>query len=387
MTTTDPSPSTKRYLQIYNPPIEPTGDFHLFQSFRLTAKQTEDGDNTTTHRDYDVFVRSKWELKTSNLFRTTNESRRAALAFYRVQIPCWYKPKERKYWGTPEVMPSSKGPGVRKTLYICPELDTLEIQWLEFFKYFAHDVWASDPRHVGLVNLALKTRGLTSIPKQIPISGRDTTRLKQAVLRIERLIVASDRIQRMWHGPLNGVVAIRDHEAHRNVPILGAVLGFQRLPNDPRIDRQHLKRVYTGKGDPKWWFYTWFRLLMLLGVEHSHKVDYRFAAYHSTGERIHNRESAAKWVRSEDEKFTTKVTTMLGQRQFNCRIFDRSTQDIERAPQQAIGFWLFPMESLGPLPNINEVPDRYSNFPGMDCDWFLDMSEHIPELCLSDISS
>ncbi|EMT60883.1 hypothetical protein FOC4_g10012170, partial [Fusarium odoratissimum] len=97
-----------------------------------------------------------------------SESRRAALAFYRVQLPCWYKRKDKT---------RSRG-----TLYVCPELGTLNLRSLEAFGCFSRDIWAHDPRHVGLVNVSLRT---VLKPRYLHIHDEYT--LKQGLSRIEGL--------------------------------------------------------------------------------------------------------------------------------------------------------------------------------------------------------
>ncbi|RBQ76959.1 hypothetical protein FVER14953_12336 [Fusarium verticillioides] len=93
--------------------------------------------NAGSEKKYGVFVDDKVAI--SKLFRVSAESREAAKRFYRVHIPCTYM-KPGLY---------EKG-----TLYLRPESDTIRMGLTEGFGRFAHCVWATDHRHVGLVNLA-----------------------------------------------------------------------------------------------------------------------------------------------------------------------------------------------------------------------------------------
>ena len=88
----------------------------------------------------------------SPLLQTNRESRRAALEFCRVHIPC-YRIGGRKW----------------RFLYINPELDFLSLQnnnvdRPELLADFIHDLKALDPRGVGILNLGIECRwSLSSI--------------------------------------------------------------------------------------------------------------------------------------------------------------------------------------------------------------------------------
>ncbi|KAM5357344.1 hypothetical protein ACJZ2D_016355 [Fusarium nematophilum] len=70
------------------------------------------------------------------------------------------------------------------TLYINPELDILEIYTydMEHFADFAHQIWAQDRYHVGLVNFALDTAY-----DRLPANQQDIPLLRQVVSRLERV--------------------------------------------------------------------------------------------------------------------------------------------------------------------------------------------------------
>ncbi|KAH7222379.1 hypothetical protein BKA60DRAFT_679897 [Fusarium oxysporum] len=94
-----------RHLKIFNPPLEPCGDFHLFARFpadirwlvwQQALSHVRWIDITLDRFDY-TYIPHLWQMlakpeeynivlghcwRISKLFRTTSESRRAALAFY-----------------------------------------------------------------------------------------------------------------------------------------------------------------------------------------------------------------------------------------------------------------------------------------------------------------
>jgi len=54
-------------------------------------------------------------------------------------------------------------------------------------------------------------------------------------------------------------------------------------------------------------------------------------------------------------------------------------EDLEKAVKPAFGFWLFPLEALGPLPKEGTSVDWGIHFRAKR---MVDMSEHWPELAL-----
>ncbi|OBS21523.1 hypothetical protein FPOA_07860 [Fusarium poae] len=386
-------PDTQRYLQIFNPAPETCTDFHQFARFPpeircliweqalsherwirifLTSHNNDNTGRLMNFGRYYLCIYSRRNM--SKLFRTTHESRRVALGFYRVQIPCFTRDWDREENKT--------------TLYICPELDTLEVAGLKFFELFAYDVWARDRLRVGLVNLA--TRGVnTRFYTDWALDGRDKALLKQALLRIERFTVLNRDSKQKWLGDnLRDPTPLPSDPVHRACPLFGNTIGFERLPYDPRLCEEHLKQIFTGPRDPRMQFHAWFRVLGLLGIKHDHKVDYRYGMCHQNHSRGaqfgQDRNAAAEWVRKDEERFQSSLKTF-------CEVDGRyysspESQGLEEVPQQAIGFWLFPLKSLEPLVDPGIWFRNYAGRRTRGHFYFkrvLDMTKHKPELCLS----
>ncbi|KAF4963601.1 hypothetical protein FSARC_8386 [Fusarium sarcochroum] len=374
MASRDVSPAVESHLRIINPVPRSTKTFPLFARFPAeirgliweqalsherilyvslgtTAVKFEDTEN----QDYGIYLNERMAI--SKLFCVTSESRRVALTFYRVRLPCRYMFPQR---------PRQSG-----ILYICPELDTIRLRSWEHLDKFAHDVWMADPRGVGLVNLCLSSTFWNENFEKPDVKG---PHIRQSMSRLERVVIFEQFVGRGGRNP-----PTRSFEMNRAIPILVAVPSFDRLASDPRLRDEDLRQVYMGRIDPRKDFHRWFQFLAELQVQHDHKVDYRFALCHSIGgelERLVDQQGIHKWLVKKEAHWRERVQELKDKGSGN-----RIVGELNFSPQPAVGFWLFRMESLGPLPDINETNEREA-FPMARV---LDMSQHKPELCLSNI--
>lgn len=380
----------ERHLDVFNPAPTPyTDDFHQFSQFppeircliwekalsherlvrvNLTHGHTHSSTEDTARPDYEVFVHM--DSKISKLFRITRESRRAALNFYRVHLPCQYFQSKHEYRNGEE--------GKSGTLYLCPELDTLSIQTVDKLEYFAHDVWALDRLRVGLINLATDANGLSLIRESWArhVVPDNKQLLKQALSRLERVIFMRSDITRIWFSSPPPDSPRFNAPEHRACPLNGRTVGFERLPYDPRLGEENLKALYTGRHDLRDIVHQWNILLAELDVEYGHDVDYRVGM----SRQVHgadglpetmdfpgrtNRGAASELIRKEEERLASSLP-----------FYDFVT-GLEEVPRPAIGFWLFPLKSLAPLPDSEWRSSRRQYFR------LIDAREHMPELCLS----
>lgn len=332
----------------------------------------------------------------SKLMRVNNEARCAALSFYRVHIPCTLK----HGIAGEEVMK----PG---TFYFNPEYDFLWIYpgiWakntlIDFVYHLKH---THDPRHVGLLNLALDTHSLNATdlnllePSSLESELRETfvetiTQLRE-VFFVEKVYAG-----RQILGLLSGIPT-SETIFNRSFPIMATTPSFERLRRDPRSIAGDLRQVYV-ESDPLSLFHRWQRLLKKWGISPS-EIEYRLMlTFSPPGGQfpIFDQESAKRWVEKEDWEWTGKwrlddsvIDANLALRYFD--ITDRVTkypvgalhdkyksEDLERAVRPAFGFWLFPMDAFGTLPEEAVLEEA----------WFrpftkelLNMTEHWPELGL-----
>ncbi|KPA40155.1 hypothetical protein FLAG1_06972 [Fusarium langsethiae] len=287
----DTSPADQRYLQIFNPAPQTCTDFHQFARFppeirRLIWEQALRATQTQTRAG--MTVASAVNELSANYFGPRMR-RRTALGFCRVQLPClsYSEDKETKK---------------KTTLYICPELDTFEMESLEDFELFAHDVWTRDRLHVGLVNIAT-----CEVDDGFHwVWGRDNALAKQTLLRIEHFTLLNRYWKLEWRFIRRvDITPLLSNLVYRACPVFDDTIDFERLLYDPRLCKEHLKQTYRGPMDLRNEFHAWFTVLELLGIKHDHKVDYRYGMCHGEGEYSEgrfeqNRDAAAEWIRKDE---------------------------------------------------------------------------------------
>ncbi|KAI3325830.1 hypothetical protein HD806DRAFT_553102 [Xylariaceae sp. AK1471] len=321
----------------------------------------------------------------SKLLRVSSEARQAALQFYRVYLPCHFELGDRQGYGT---------------LLFNPEFDILHIQPgrdIHDFVDFLHDLRAYDPLNFGLLNLALDQNGIANLPA---INMSDLERASRAaftdiIANLRQVyFVCLENAGRIYLGPLGGIHTVTGFEFHRSRPIMSTIPAFDRIAQDPRdgITRD-LSRVFVGTLDPRKMPSRWHLLLDTWQIRHPHRgPEYRFLVSNGWGsgrtakkaKKIFDRDSAAEWLRQEDERWTA------GQERHAASILRsggtlpvESPEELERAPRPAIGFWLFPIEALGPMPGPEALLHPEDNGFSWESKRVLDMRQYWPELCLA----
>ncbi|RSL72457.1 hypothetical protein CEP53_001151 [Fusarium sp. AF-6] len=318
----------------------------------------------------------------NELFHVTSESRRAALSFYRVHLPCRY-----------EWFEDSESTG---TLFLCPELDIVEIEIEQYrpktsipFANFAQDVWTHDPRRIGLVNLSIPTtRSFTNAFGELrKLHLAETTQsslLRQVIRRLERVIFSQrEYVWRMCYPVTFKPSGERSFKMNRSVPITSSITRFDRLRTDPRPVKEELEIMHIGHYLPHRGVRAWFKLLRRLRLEEDQlKIDYRFLLSHEpeSTSTTFNREDANYWVQGEEKEW--KKILRKKRKIYKERAREETPEELAKAPQPAMGFWLFPLESIGALPGVDKchLPEPRGFYRS-----FLDMSKYSPELCLAQL--
>jgi hypothetical protein len=277
MEPTNTADSSNEHFQIFNPVPQPVATFSLFPRLptdirylilekalsherllriavqavaREEKKPTTNSAKTRRHlykpgRGYHIILKERQAI--SKLFCVISESRQAALSFYRVHLPCQYD------WGGKI---EENG-----TLYLCPELDIVEIETNENprqsargFVNFAHDVWTHDPRYIGLVNLSIPATYFinVNVGGKIRLAHKgQTSLLRQVISRLERVIFSQRYIVQRMIYPITFLYPGRGGcKMNRSVPVTPSITRFDRLPTDSRPIEEELENMHVGVSSP-----------------------------------------------------------------------------------------------------------------------------------------
>ncbi|KAI8659170.1 2EXR domain-containing protein [Fusarium sp. Ph1] len=400
------------YLELLNPKSKIEDKFHLFPNLPTEIRcqiweqalcherlifielhaNLDPWTNTLIPDDYVITLPQRSTI--SKLFSVNAESRVCASRFYRVQLPCSYR----------------CGDHVEENgiLYFNAELDTLAISGFGYFVKFANDLWMHDPKRVGLVNVAIEASSTHHRFVHLYNDPKNHTLLRETLYRIKRVIFMSIREQKENSVCLRFVDCAPDSvselKPHFSRPILGATPIFHRQP-ETRPVQDEIKELFIGRQDPRVYVHGWASLVAALGVQSD--IEYKFmVAWGHRREQISNRGDAEGYVQEMNEHWKEHLQVPRGQlrqpkwlssavdRDFKyINPVHKGCNNVDQVPQPVVGFWLFPIECLGPLPRLSEDPTA----PWRD-NWYLkktpdgrvsyftpfnDLSEYLPELCIS----
>ncbi|KAI1263988.1 hypothetical protein F5Y18DRAFT_392098 [Xylariaceae sp. FL1019] len=326
----------------------------------------------------------------SKLLRVSIEARQAALRFYRVCIPC--------------VLSDADGhTKTDMTLRINPEHDVLRPR-LSAGPRNLHlsdlllDLRSRDPLGIGVLNLALDLDTIVNTcsldPSTLELDAR--TKFTESLLRLRQVFFVSiEQAGRLFWGPIGGIHTVKNPEYHRSRPIMSTSTTFDRLARDPRDGIElDLGRVYGGTFDPRQMVHKWMRFLDSWDINPPpHLLSYRLLISTSTvqtarGGRIrgcrsrstldrkrliYDRNSAVSFIHQEENKWTRAQKLEATRYQAARQVAPTSYEDLERVPRPAIGFWLFPLDVLGPRSDYEKETPK----------GIIDMGAHWPELCLA----
>ncbi|KAH8171431.1 hypothetical protein LIA77_08198 [Sarocladium implicatum] len=309
----------------------------------------------------------------SRLLRVCKEARSVVQAFYRVHLPCTMQREDGEC-------------SEDQVFYFNPEHDVLNFDLISVglgFAHFLHRLVQLDPRGVGLCRIALAAASV-SRPENISMSteelGQETRDTFINVLsRLQEvLFLTVESTGRLWMTYLTG---LRDQlnvvEYHATPPLWCSEPSFERIGLDPRDCAQDLKRVFTGSFNPQQAVLTWFAQLANWGVTPDPKASYRVAfACKPPGSRsLTDRESVQKYLPEEEESWQGGFKQLADE---GTEVTYGPAKE-QNTSKTAAGFWMFPIEALGPFPKEGEDPRKLR---GMKV---VDMSEHWPELALFNI--
>lgn len=326
----------------------------------------------------------------SKFLRVNEESREEALKFHRVHLPCRFTS------GTTREGPASHG-----TLHFNPESDVLYIsaEWpaKDTLIAFIHRLKTiHDPRHVGLLNLAIDGNGLTGNdingvqPSEVDSETRSAFVETITQLR-EVWFVSTPLVGRQIVGPLSGFGTARAI-FNRAFPIVSTLATFERLPRDPRSIAGNLEHT-PGLGSSRDQMQCWLRLLKKWQIS-PEKVRYRFFLSFDSritvgGGNISDQVSAKAWLQKQEDQWNGQgpddgflPKDVEAKWPVGAQDERYINEDLENAVRPAFGFWLFPLEALGRIGTDGLLVDEEPR-PGNQM--FRDMTEHWPELGLSSL--
>ncbi|KAI9658414.1 MAG: hypothetical protein M1821_002547 [Bathelium mastoideum] len=335
-------------------------------------------------RDYTATVQA---LKlNSKLLHVNSESRKAALSFYRVHIPCHLKASTGKT-SLPQV---ETGRSTEAIFYFNPEYDFLHLSTRRpaehTFVDFLHDLKAHDPRGVGLLNLALGVQGMSAGLKSL----KSLVEIHEAPAKASLVASLSQLQEIFWVAQScagRGILEPSDYNNFPGVgirfnhpmPVKAIIPSFDLLQNDPRPMGPELKYVLTATADPREIRKPWQELLRKWDIRQPQPTRERvlFACVPLPyKQQIYDINTADKFLIEEQENW------LETQRQWREDIIRHTgkfpvegPKELARAVGPAVGFRLFPADALGPLEgDISRMKKVF------------DMTGWQPELALSNIS-
>lgn len=343
--------------------------------------------------DYDQWHRAIFPAHQalSKLFRVNSEARQAALSFYRVQIPChFFKVNGKKDNSTPMIF------------YFNPEYDILKFSLRNAstdagIHFLYHLKYTYDPQGVGVLKLAVDIDSLTGPngrarePTWLKSQNEWREHIKETLDNLQEVFfVQPVSVGRQMLGYMSGNAS--DILFNRSFPIMTTTSAFNRLPRDPRYIAEDLRHIHLGV-DPRHMVRHWYNILDKWGAAPS-KIDYRvLLAFSPPGQNfVSDYKSAEAWLQNEEDEWTGKwrlgdkfqsgswalryweLTDRFSTCQVGALHEKYRDEDLEKAVKPAFGFWLFPIEALGPITE-EEL--------GREWPVLCKMTEYWPELALS----
>ncbi|KAH8680803.1 hypothetical protein BX600DRAFT_504557 [Xylariales sp. PMI_506] len=316
----------------------------------------------------------------SKLLRVSRESRRAALSFYRVQFPCYLQDsKVRRRLG------SSEG-RVKGILYFNPEFDYIAPKVLGYqanaFIDFLHDLRAYDPRDIGVLNLALRhstVRYGLEIVEAIPGPDVKASFLK-SISQLQEI---------MWMVHSTSARGISEEEGFKDIgmrfnyslPIRAVTPYFDLLKRDPRPVWLEVTNIVVPNVEALRSRVNWYEQLRRLEIPQAHSVKERVLFSYDSylgDQQVYNVTSANTFLSQEQQQWLMSQYPPKDEKitEISEGVPNEAKGELAQAVRPAIGFWLFPLETLGSPTRIEE---------GHSASNVLDMNRLWPELAIQSI--
>ncbi|CCT67945.1 uncharacterized protein FFUJ_14844 [Fusarium fujikuroi IMI 58289] len=343
--------------------------------------------------------------KLSALFSTSVESRASAQGFYRVVLPCLYVTRspstmdsleisEQNAEHNPPKIASSQAPPYTYTtpsedqvlipgkFFLNPELDTLEIDGWPLLANFASDVWNHDPRKVGLCHVAfLRCYFFFSFrSRPLPDNARSEEEMRQVVARLRSVtFIHYVDVDKISHQCPTGHQCLLHYRC--SLPLAGATGNFSRQQDPRLIGREVFKNIYfktPHSSDLGRQYRKWLELVEELGVTAPCVYKIAYTTIQSKPSIAYESDVVAH-LKSESKR--RKICCQTWEESWQEPVWmhlEKATGQLRGAVETAIGFWTFPIESLGQFRPAQDRTER-------PVEHFYNLSAVQPELCLFEL--
>ncbi|KAK1590828.1 uncharacterized protein LY79DRAFT_590077 [Colletotrichum navitas] len=344
---------------------------------------------------YKVVTPKRHVLLPDNIMMVNKEAQAVVLAFYPVHIPCYLKSS---------VDMEGKSPMLRLNL----DWDYLRISAnnaLSLFFDFLHDLRAYDLWGRGLRHLVVEDNHfrIAEMPSLSPASldARALAAFKDTLAALKTIWFKNTP---PGGRGLDVLTWIRANIFNYGFPVFPAFTFFEPPRPDSRDVSRDLRNVGGSVLDWREMPLGWRMLLRKLGispedVEGALGVDVRVMVASDREEDIRTREDAARALHEEDldwlqlqwwfrgwdsprpggggDRPAGCFTTASGLRPSLPEL--DGPKVLAAAPRPALGFWLFPVDAFGEIPE-EEDPPSWIRSKGI-----FDLSSHWPDLALVDV--
>lgn len=266
--------------------------------------------------------------------------------------------------------------------FLNPELDTLEIDGWPLLANFASDVWDHDPRKVGLCHVAFLPCYFFFYFRSRPLSGyaRSEEEMRQVVARIRSVtFIHYVDVDKVSHKCPTEHQCLLHYRC--SLPLAGAIGNFSRQQDTRLIGREVFRNIYfriPHGSDLGRQYRKWMELLEKLGVTAPCVYKIAYTTIQSKPS-IACESDVVAHLSSGSKRRRTCAQTWEGSRQELVWMhLEEATGQLQGAVETAIGFWTFPIESLG---QFRPPQDRTERQVGH----FYDLSAVQPELCLFEL--
>lgn len=303
--------------------------------------------NTISGCRYRMRAAGSEEWAPDTLIRVNHEASSVFRSICRVRIP----------------LPVKGGDGSVKSLYISPENDTV---WAvcdqnsranPLLVSFLHDLVAYDPKGIGVVHLAIGGTTLNDPsrlaeldPSHLQLPARQSiTKLLSSSLKTVYPVVTS---MRCMLGCMSSPHAQFHH--NRSVPMFPCTQSYTYLDRDPRPIKADLTHVAV-EMDPRRTLFLWNRFKVNFGVERPINIRYIVSVIMPSENPASRAGFVSLLQRSDDE--WVDWTARLGQQVWGERMSKEEYEAQRTSLPQAAGFWSFPQEAFGDVPDVNQSKD------------------------------